>query len=561
MAVENSNMSFAILRTEKLKTFGEIGGSLAHNYRTRHTPNADPKKAKDNEHSIKSSVLVMSEIKKRLPAKIRKNGVLCIEYLITASPEASIFHQNKKNDEAVFFKRSIEFLEKKHGKENVIATTIHRDEKTPHLIVYVVPIDKKGKLNCREFLGGKQKLSELQTSFHKVVEDLGLKRGVLGSKAEHTTIKAYYAEINKKVPEKAEEKRIEIKQLSRDDQPKSHFLDAKVLHGERVMNYVYNDVEQQINFFNTEINMSIYDTHKSFTQKLNDEKLRADKFKKSHEKAATELYELKKELSDFSYYKHLFPEKFDELKFKIKTAIEDFKLKQKQEIDEKRNRHNALIERQIKEKKQAIELFKSTVDNNHQSRLKNENNIYLKQLDSLNSENEKNALRAVYQSRKSLYESEPAGLIQHVKSKINISNNESYLFAVSELLFTARSKSDVDEALLMFDELIDSQENIEKYDYDIASKVYAASINVLDVILKKLGIDYADKIQKVERYLIESREKIEQKQFVTELRTLEREDDVGEYMKKIAEIKSQQQNKSYEIRKNNIDNSNDNTMS
>ena len=31
--------NFAILRTEKLKTFGNIGGSLAHNFRDIETPN------------------------------------------------------------------------------------------------------------------------------------------------------------------------------------------------------------------------------------------------------------------------------------------------------------------------------------------------------------------------------------------------------------------------------------------------------------------------------------------------------------------------------------------
>mgnify|MGYP003600607478 FL=1 len=35
-------MAFAILRAEKLKTMGNIGGSLAHNYRSIETPNADP---------------------------------------------------------------------------------------------------------------------------------------------------------------------------------------------------------------------------------------------------------------------------------------------------------------------------------------------------------------------------------------------------------------------------------------------------------------------------------------------------------------------------------------
>ena len=45
-------MAFAILRTSKLKTMGNIGGSLAHNYRTIETPNADHLKTPDNFHSL-----------------------------------------------------------------------------------------------------------------------------------------------------------------------------------------------------------------------------------------------------------------------------------------------------------------------------------------------------------------------------------------------------------------------------------------------------------------------------------------------------------------------------
>ena len=46
-------------------------------------------------------------------------------------------------------------LEDRHGKENVIATTIHRDESTPHLVAYVVPL-VDGKLNAKKFLGGRE---------------------------------------------------------------------------------------------------------------------------------------------------------------------------------------------------------------------------------------------------------------------------------------------------------------------------------------------------------------------------------------------------------------------
>ena len=190
-------MAYAILRAEKLKSFGEIGGSLSHNYRTRHTPNADPTRTPDNTHSSPASFSVMNAIKDRLPEKIRKNAVLCIEYLITGSPEWSGWGTDK---EKTYFDKAVEFLKTRHGAENVIATTIHRDETTPHLVAYVVPIDERGKLNAREFLGGRGKLSAMQTSFAEKVADLGLERGLEGSKARHTTIKSYYAEIQKPVP-------------------------------------------------------------------------------------------------------------------------------------------------------------------------------------------------------------------------------------------------------------------------------------------------------------------------------------------------------------------------
>ena len=62
----------------------------------------------------------------------------------------------------------------------MISTSIHRDETTPHLVAYVVPIDEiTGNLNAKKFIGGTRNvLSEMQTNFAKTVSDLGLDRGV-----------------------------------------------------------------------------------------------------------------------------------------------------------------------------------------------------------------------------------------------------------------------------------------------------------------------------------------------------------------------------------------------
>lgn len=228
-------MSFAILRTAKLKSFGEIGGSLSHNYRDRPTPNANSQLTQNNENSLSSAELVMSAIKDKLPEKRRKDAVLCVEYLITASPDWVGWH---KSDEQKYFDEAKKWLEDKHGKDNVIATIIHRDESTPHLVAYVVPL-VDGKLNAKKFLGGRQKLSDMQTDFAKSVgEPLGLVRGLEGSKAEHQTIKQYYANVNTAV------------KVSPDvvlDLPEKRLLESKESYENRVFEVLDQTVSPLLN--------------------------------------------------------------------------------------------------------------------------------------------------------------------------------------------------------------------------------------------------------------------------------------------------------------------------
>lgn len=185
-------MAYAILRTSKLKSFGEIGGSLSHTFRTRETPNADQARAHLNENSgPETPEAIQQAIKDRLPEKRRSDAVLCIEYLITASPE-----HFQRDDGRQYFEDAKRWLEERHGAENVVSTHVHRDETTPHLVAYVVPL-KDGKLNAKHFLGGKVALREMQTEFAQQVGlKHGLERGVEGSKANHQTIQEYYQRAN-----------------------------------------------------------------------------------------------------------------------------------------------------------------------------------------------------------------------------------------------------------------------------------------------------------------------------------------------------------------------------
>lgn len=193
-------MSFAILRLQKLKSFADVGGSLSHNYRNRETLNADDARTHLNEHDLDTNEKCMTAIRSRIPEKRRKDAVLCIEHLITASPEWDGWGTEK---ETAFFEQSKKWLEKKYGKKNVVSTTIHRDETTPHLVAYIVPLDEEtGRLNAKKYIGGSRlTLSKMQTEFAQTVGYLGLKRGVEGSQAKHTSIREYYDAVNNYDPQ------------------------------------------------------------------------------------------------------------------------------------------------------------------------------------------------------------------------------------------------------------------------------------------------------------------------------------------------------------------------
>ncbi|WP_171498853.1 plasmid recombination protein, partial [Acinetobacter soli] len=97
--------------------------------RNRETLNADDARTHLNEHTLDTNEKCMSAIRDRIPEKRRKDADLCIEHLVTASPEWDGWGTEK---ETAFFEQSRKWLESKYGKKNVVSTTIHRDETTPH---------------------------------------------------------------------------------------------------------------------------------------------------------------------------------------------------------------------------------------------------------------------------------------------------------------------------------------------------------------------------------------------------------------------------------------------
>lgn len=188
---------YCILRAEKLTSFGSIAGSAKHTFREIPTPNADASRTRLNKTwGAQDAAAVRAAIAARLPAKRRKDAVLAIEYLVTASPEW--FKSAPAAKQNAYFAAAVRWLEARHGKANVVCVNMQLDETSPHLVAYVVPLTKDGRLSAKDFLGGRKVLTQMQTEFAQLVgAPVGLQRGVEGSKATHTTAKQYAAALQK----------------------------------------------------------------------------------------------------------------------------------------------------------------------------------------------------------------------------------------------------------------------------------------------------------------------------------------------------------------------------
>ena len=186
------------MRAKKLANMGSVAASMQHCYRERDTHNADQERTPDNQHLVaKSTDEAMGKLRVLLPEKRRKDAVLAVEYVMTASPEW--FAQATPEQEKAFFQRSLQWLADKYGADRIVTASIHRDEATPHLSAFVVPLTQDKRLSAKEFIGSRDKMRADQTSYAGRVADLGLERGIEGSKATHQTIQQHYAAIQQGV--------------------------------------------------------------------------------------------------------------------------------------------------------------------------------------------------------------------------------------------------------------------------------------------------------------------------------------------------------------------------
>lgn len=248
-------MAFTICRAEKLKSFGNIGAAGEHCNRTRLTPNADTELRKYNSRPIGSADLV-ADVKKRIhevqgDKALRKDGVIAIEQLLSASPE--LFNLKKTAEGNIrgnveawksFEAEAINWLKDFYGPKNVVAVYVHHDEKSPHIQAFIVP-EANGKMNAKHYLGGREKLSKMQDSFAAAVKHLQIDRGIKGSRADHQTLKQFYGRV-----EQAIDKDLEVKLVYNPAKPNISLPIPPMMSGrEKYKEDQETAIKEQINEF------------------------------------------------------------------------------------------------------------------------------------------------------------------------------------------------------------------------------------------------------------------------------------------------------------------------
>lgn len=183
-----------VIDIKKLKTDKEISDTNDHNLRITVSNNVNTSKTKQNTYYIGSSGMnceaKINSLLATVP-KFRKDAVKVVNLVFSGSPE--FFQNREKSDQ--WEKETQKFVEETFGKDNIIYSVVHKDEKTPHFHISIVPI-VNGKLNASHYFDGREKLRIFHDNYNRRVKKLGLQRGVEKQKPTPQALEDYYKKVN-----------------------------------------------------------------------------------------------------------------------------------------------------------------------------------------------------------------------------------------------------------------------------------------------------------------------------------------------------------------------------
>lgn len=337
---------YQVVRVKKVKATA-IGAMQFHNLRQYKTvaPNIDGEKSKGNVKLIECDNFTsainkrVEEIQSQQKRKIRKDCPRALEYVISASSE--FFENATEEEKSDYFNKSLEYLKRRHGNENVISAVIHNDETTPHMHVVVVPVKDK-KLNPKHYCD-KFELQRLHSEFNERVGSVfGLERGEKSDR-QHKSVAEYQRELAREVSRKEAELEREKAELAeyQDSEftmpkvqiPQSELFESKAAYVERAVNKAIEQINPAFKTLKAKTitarreRNDLADKLKEASGKLAEEQNKGETYKRIAE-PLIELYKrIKTNLDDMSF-REFFNIVFDNA---VQTFKEEIELAKNQE--------------------------------------------------------------------------------------------------------------------------------------------------------------------------------------------------------------------------------------
>ncbi len=204
---------FAIVtfrNTGPIKTWGAMRATNVHNARTVPLPHAMP--AAPPPRFLIGGADLVRDVKLRLraisinPDRLRKNGVIAFEAILTAS---AAFFDVADADRAAHLERwvqaQVEWAMERYGPHRVASMVLHLDEKTPHVHLVILPLEVKQDRRRRDTgvrwslvgrtISGPGRYDDVQDHYAAAMSPLGLIRGLRGSGRKHEPVPIYLARM------------------------------------------------------------------------------------------------------------------------------------------------------------------------------------------------------------------------------------------------------------------------------------------------------------------------------------------------------------------------------
>lgn len=306
-------MSYGIIRVQKFKS-SAVTGIQIHDKREKEksNTNADIDHSKSN---LNYSLIEADErpfqtqIKEKinnlhLKKAVRKDAVVMCQILITS--DKSFFDNITPEQERKFFQDSLEFVKKRYGENNIISAEVHKDEKTPHLHINLVPI-KDNKLSAKS-LFDKPLLYKLQDDFYnEVSREYGLDRGGQEERQKHKTMQ----ELKKETLEKEQER---LDQLEQDINNKMEYYSK---NNEKIERLTADDVKPKKSGF-----LNMYsETEQGIAQRLNKKLEHTFNLAEIAKQALNKVKELSKTVEFLQKSLKVFKDRFNGLSQEQEKAI------------------------------------------------------------------------------------------------------------------------------------------------------------------------------------------------------------------------------------------------